>query len=89
MLKKDFNMLVLKHRDRTFNGFNQLIIDRRYGQSIKKEINTDRSFLQNEIIDFIEEANISKGPSKELLIPRCLTKDQVDSILSEILNQLL
>lgn len=89
MLKQEFNRIISNHHDGAFKGFSQLMIARKYGQETKGELNTERTFLQNELIDFIKEVNISKGPSKELHIPRSMTKAQIDSILSEILNQLL
>lgn len=89
MLKKDFDILVSSNNDYAFKGFSQLIVGRKYGQNVTRGLNSDRTFLQNELIGFIEEANISKGPSKELLIPRCMSRPQLDSILSELKNQLL
>ena len=92
MLKQEFNDQFTAFKVKSFGIYVQKLINSKYGTELNDrsdKINPDYAFLQMELLEVIEEANMNRKPFDILVLPCYITQMQIDEMLSLIKNQLV
>lgn len=84
MLKRDFTEFYNFFTNYIFGKYEQFMCDSRYGVTSIKNFDQVYLFLVGEFLDKISKTNRRIPPGSNIILPACISYDQLSQIITDI-----